>query len=510
MVALWVRKREQRFAVGLWVLDFALQMVSMGLVAARGRIPDFVSMVVANTLVMVGTWALYVGLQRYLGRVTRQLHNVAYIALFATIHWYFALVHPSLAARNINLSVGVLFFSLQIIWYARFAVDREMRLAVQPTVVAFSAFSVVSAVRIVVDLFITEPTNFFKSGEFETSVVFVYGLLLVALAFVLLLMVDQLDLRDLAEEVVERKATEAEASRNAQMLRAVFDSVPDAIGVTRLSDGGILDVNRGWSDAFGHTREEALDSTALQLGLWADPDRRVAYLERLQEDGGVHAFAAQLKRKDGGVFEASIFGNEMESEGERWMLTVFHDETDTKLAEARLRELSNADPLTGILNVRAFRDAAAARLRKADRGQATLYFMDLDGLKRVNDGFGHTVGDRMLVRFAEHLGHIFRTSDVVGRMGGDEFAVLAISRESGSEGPTLERFDKALNAINEAGDLPVPISVSTGHVSWAVSAAPVDLEAVIRVADQRMYDMKARHRSRDAGTRSADMADNPH
>jgi len=510
LVTLWARVRTRRLAVGLWVVDFAFQTISMALIVLRGEIPDAMSIILANALVISGTLSLYMGVQLYLGHRTRQYFNAVYLVVFVMVHAYFTAVHPSLAARNINLSLAILFFAIQFIWYTRFVVDKRNWLAVRPTTIVFLAFGALSALRIVAEVYVAEPANIFKGGPFESSIVLGYGLLLVALAFALLLMVDQLDLSSLTEEIAERSAAEANAREGAEMLRAVFDAVPDAIGITRLSDGVILDVNRGWTEAIGHAREDVLGSTALDIGLWAEPERRKDYLDDLGSDGGVRAFSAQLRRKDGSVFDASIYGGELQFGAQKTMLTVFHDETEAKLAAERLKELSDSDALTGILNVRAFRELASERLRSTERGYGTLYFMDLDGLKRINDGFGHMVGDRMLVSYAQLLRRVFRTSDVIGRMGGDEFAVLAISREPGAEAPTIERFEQAIAEVNDSGELPVPMAVSVGHVSWVVSAEPVDLEAVIRLADKHMYEMKAQHRAETASLQRFESVDNPH
>ena len=105
---------------------------------------------------------------------------------------------------------------------------------------------------------------------------------------------------------------------------------------------------------------------------------------------------------------------------------MIFDITDQKRAEQELAHRANHDPLTGLPNRDQFRtalDEAIARARRHGRAVGAMY-VDLDDFKMVNDGFGHEVGDELLVAVAERLRGATRASDLVGRDGGDEFLVL--------------------------------------------------------------------------------------
>jgi diguanylate cyclase (GGDEF)-like protein len=169
-----------------------------------------------------------------------------------------------------------------------------------------------------------------------------------------------------------------------------------------------------------------------------------------------------------------------------------------ELAESALRELSDHDAVTGLLNGRAFMMAATARLGHLGDAYASLVYLDLDRLKEANDRWGHSMGDRVLSAMAEALREGFRESDVIGRVGGDEFAVLAVSRDKGTDEALLSRFLAHVDAMNASDTLPVELSASVGIASWSKDFGKPDLQSLIRVADERMYEMKRAHHGEKA------------
>lgn len=170
------------------------------------------------------------------------------------------------------------------------------------------------------------------------------------------------------------------------------------------------------------------------------------------------------------------------------------------MLESDLRHMSLADELTGIHNRRGFMLLAEQALRVAHRERlpALMFFFDLDGLKRVNDTLGHDVGSDFLRKVAEVLKTSFREGDVVARIGGDEFVVLAIDHDQPAE-QTLRRVEARAAALREREQLPYEIAFSSG-------CAPVDisdqqaLDKALQLADERMYAAKkARKAARALG-----------
>jgi len=161
-----------------------------------------------------------------------------------------------------------------------------------------------------------------------------------------------------------------------------------------------------------------------------------------------------------------------------------------QLAE-RLQELATHDGLTGCLSYLAFRQTVGAEATRARRyGRPfSLIMADLDSFKEVNDSYGHDVGDSVLRGVAEAFRSGARTTDVVGRVGGDELAVLLPETDS----LRAEQVARRLQLNVRHCELPVPVTVSYGTATWSGPAE--DLEDVVRRADQALY--AAKHAGRD-------------
>jgi diguanylate cyclase (GGDEF)-like protein len=159
-------------------------------------------------------------------------------------------------------------------------------------------------------------------------------------------------------------------------------------------------------------------------------------------------------------------------------------------ANADIRTLSATDPLTGLLNRRGFFDVAEALLTGARQtGSSCLVaFVDVDGLKTVNDDLGHVAGDEVLVQVAAALRAVTRANDVVARLGGDEFCVLVVDPPI-DQSSLRDRLVARLDAVNvtRGGRLPLSASVGTASTSDLPEASIDDL---VQEADLRMYEHK--------------------
>jgi diguanylate cyclase (GGDEF)-like protein len=159
-------------------------------------------------------------------------------------------------------------------------------------------------------------------------------------------------------------------------------------------------------------------------------------------------------------------------------------------ATAELAEQARRDPLTGLLNHQAFTQGLESELERAKRYERglTLAFVDVDAFKGINDTLGHPEGDRVLRRVAEVLRESRRGSDLVGRMGGDEFAVCLIESDMETGGRFLSRVQDLLDEEAAAGRLPGGFAISAGLASYPQEAVSAD--ALFRLADERLYAAK--------------------
>ena len=151
-------------------------------------------------------------------------------------------------------------------------------------------------------------------------------------------------------------------------------------------------------------------------------------------------------------------------------------------------ELAGVDELTGLSNRRAFNtlaDKSLAICRQLKK-PASLLFMDLDQFKPINDRFGHEAGDRALREVADILLEVFRGSDVVGRIGGDEFCVLLTGTPAETMKVPVERFAQLIEARNHESQSGYDISYSIGIANFD-SASPIALAELMSLADADMY-----------------------
>lgn len=167
--------------------------------------------------------------------------------------------------------------------------------------------------------------------------------------------------------------------------------------------------------------------------------------------------------------------------------TAFHN---ARLLQ-RIEHQAQHDPLTGLANLRLFRELASVALSHAvrRRGTAGLLFVDLDGFKAVNDDLGHATGDAVLAQVAERVRRAVRSGDTAARLGGDEFVVLLPEVRDGSEAAGVA--DRILDLVHH------PIPCATGAVTLsasigiALSGTVSDFDALLAKADMAMYRAKA-------------------
>lgn len=160
--------------------------------------------------------------------------------------------------------------------------------------------------------------------------------------------------------------------------------------------------------------------------------------------------------------------------------------------QAALRILSLIDELTGLYNRRGFMTLAEHQLRLSRRKQSTFYliFADLDDMKTINDTYGHKEGDQALIQTAHLLKETFRGSDIIARMGGDEFAIVAIEPVASSAEMIAQRFQDNLAGYNARHNKSYPLSISIGVVEGLPGEA-CSIEDMLARADALMYQQKA-------------------
>jgi diguanylate cyclase (GGDEF)-like protein len=179
-------------------------------------------------------------------------------------------------------------------------------------------------------------------------------------------------------------------------------------------------------------------------------------------------------------------------------LNRYRMEQSVRASEQAFRHLSTIDELTGLPNRRGFSELAGQQLKIARRYRQPLVlcFADLDGLKKINDTLGHAAGDDAICAAAHVLRETFRGADIVGRLSGDEFAVLAIAGSQSNIDCALTRLSTNLGRFN-ANPGPFKLEISLGVVRHDADLGEC-LDDLLSRADAAMYEEKQRKRCSSA------------
>ncbi len=202
----------------------------------------------------------------------------------------------------------------------------------------------------------------------------------------------------------------------------------------------------------------------------------------------------ELKSLRDGRYFLQTYSPVKDHEGRVQAVTVISkDISERKNMEEELRSLSLKDELTGLYNRRGFITLSAQYLKVVDRQKQGIFMLyaDLDNLKWINDTLGHNEGDRAIIEIARILTENYRKSDIIARMGGDEFVVLPVGTTGDSVDIIRSRLQKALDDINSRLKLGYTLSLSIG-IAYYNPESPCSIEELIAKGDELMYEQKKR------------------
>jgi len=307
-------------------------------------------------------------------------------------------------------------------------------------------------------------------------------------------------LRDVTERVRAEEALRTNEAFKTALLEASLDAI-----VPFDSEGRILDFNPAAERLFGRRREDVLGRRVADM--LVPPDLRPTFREfvaRSRTADGAPRPARHVEiaamRADGSEFPSELVVAAIPDEFERPLFAAtFRDITGRQQYEQALRTMSLVDDLTGLYNRRGFFTFAEQQVRLADRTRTPVWllFADVDNLKVINDTYGHQEGDRALVDTAHVLRETFRDSDVIARIAGDEFVVMAVEASDAGAERMIRRFVERLARFSHDEDRPYRLSASIGRARYE-PGNPRPMAELLAEGDAAMYESK-RERRRQAG-----------
>jgi diguanylate cyclase (GGDEF)-like protein len=235
----------------------------------------------------------------------------------------------------------------------------------------------------------------------------------------------------------------------------------------------------------------------LSLQSITHPDDLKAELDNMHllMSGQIREFSIDKRhlRKDGETVWVNLTVSAMWEPGEEpaYHITIVQNIAERKKMEDEIRTLATIDSLTGLYNRRGFLPLAEQQLKISERTKKwlILIFLDLDDMKKINDTWGHLEGDKALTEAAMVLNKVFRESDIIARIGGDEFAVLAQETSKAYPNILINRLHQHLDNFNVEKDRRYDLSMSFGLVEYDPEN-PCSLDDLMSQADVRMYDQK--------------------
>ncbi|MBI5101856.1 MAG: diguanylate cyclase [Nitrospirae bacterium] len=296
-------------------------------------------------------------------------------------------------------------------------------------------------------------------------------------------------------DISERKRSDEALRKSEERYKNFIDTTLD--GIYHVNAEGVFTLmNRSGAKIFGYeSPEEIIGRNALEF--WRDPRDRDAYREELRIRKYVSAYPIKARKKNGEPIELETSSRIVESDSGNiiGIEGILRDVTERRHMEEELRFMSLRDELTGLYNRRGFITLAEQELKMADRLKIGMFILyaDLDGLKAINDTLGHEVGDMAIKEAAGILKETFRNSDIIGRIGGDEFVVIPIGTTGDNLPAITSRLQRNIDVKNEENDRRYKLSLSSG-IAYYDPEHPSTIDELLTTADALMYDQKRNKR----------------
>lgn len=474
-----------------WAAGMALHGVAYLLFSLRGEVSDFLSIVVANTA-LGSTFALFTdGLRNFNDKQPRSRMVWAPVLL---ILLGFSLLVDHMQARSLLSSAVYLFQSLLLAYCAyrsRGALEGRGQYVIVTGALLLALVMLARLVGVLTGQFNLPTITTANPLQTLTFVVSVISTLLVVIG--VLLMTWERD-----EQLI----------RDSEIrLRTLFESASDA--VILVDDRGFFDCNSATLKMFGcASKAEFVQKTPADLSPAQQPDgsdseqlaqQQMAIARRKSSN----RFEWVYQRLDNGqCFAAEVLLDAMSIHGKEVLQTVVRDITERKQLQQDLERQAHLDHLTALYNRGHFMHLAELEVARAARyrSQLSLLMIDIDNFKAINDTHGHKAGDLVLKKLGEVGRKALRKVDIIGRIGGEEFAVLL--PETSMDGAMLvaERLRLEFTSTKVGIDQGLPLTFTVSIGVSALSPSKENLDELMSLADKALYVAKESGRNRVAGS----------
>ncbi len=298
----------------------------------------------------------------------------------------------------------------------------------------------------------------------------------------------------LFDDVTDRRSLSQELESTKKFLELVVDNIPVSLIVERVSDGKYLLANRSAESILNRRREDATGLTAADIFNPREARLIIARDEAAIRKRGLLTEEHPISTKDGLRLFLTRRMTVLDDAGEpQYLIKTHEDVTDRRQTESRMAHMAYHDGLTDLPNRAAFLQALAQMIEACEGSdeEFAVLSLDLDGLKEVNDVFGHAVGDKLLIEVARRLQSSAR-GGVVARLSGDEFGLIIDGKQPTAGVLLAEQLAEVLSSEFQIDGKSVRTGVTTGISVFPHNGA--DAASLLANAGAALFRAKAKSR----------------
>lgn len=337
MVNLWRQNRFRFNGLGLCMLSFVLNFLGVLLLALRGEIADFLSIIVGNLVLATSILLLYAGLAQFLGRKVRQVHNYFLLGAYLALQAWLVYVFPNLHLRTLNFSYITSIYILQMIWLLASEKNPSNRSITRGLWGILGVFIVLIIIRIINEFINPSGKDLLVTNPIETVIYLGFQIVYLAMVFMFFIMINKKLVYQLELDIRIQHASEAELKLSQEKFFKAFESSPASVLISQTSDGKFIDVNSRFLVLSGYSREELLSSNLSTLDMWVDIKERDRMIQMIRKEGSIKDFEFKGKTKTGEIITLSYSGEIIFIGEKECLLSMLLDITESKQIEAVLK-----------------------------------------------------------------------------------------------------------------------------------------------------------------------------
>lgn len=433
--------------------------------------------VVSNLAIVVGIALVYKGVSSFLGTKVSKT-PVCVLAAYLLEFLYFTYVDDNMKMRIILFSFSFSIFLMIIAAELLFGRKTKRLNSTKLLGVTLSFGGLFFLIRGILSIFSVPINNFFDPSVLQVAVFFVSFIISYIWSFGLLIM------------IFER--VNMEKNDGLKKFQVIYDTIPDMICISEIDGGAVIEANDRFIEAIGQSKQDVIGKNVFEILIYKSEQARQEFMDLMKRDGRIENVEADIQDKGGKLLTGLISGRLIDYNGKTHILSIIRDINIRKSLEHELRLQAQTDMLTSVANRRYFFERLESEIlhSKTTMHESVFMMIDIDRFKNVNDTFGHAIGDAAIKMVAVASKSVLRTSDLFGRVGGDEFGVLLVNTDVGEAEKIAEKISENVQNIELFDNEGARILL---HISVGISKFHIDqdsIEEMLARADKALYEAK--------------------